>query len=65
MKNIAMGLSGMGSLLMSGHLFAHAGEHDYTGWLSSVVHLLAEHGYLLFAIVVGGLVFRQVFGVRN
>ncbi|MCU7918858.1 MAG: hypothetical protein KZQ88_17690 [Candidatus Thiodiazotropha sp. (ex Dulcina madagascariensis)] len=65
MKSIMTGLSGLTGLLASSPLLAHVGEHAQAGWLSGVVHLLAEHGYLLLAIVAGGLVFRQVFRVRS
>ncbi|MCU7931899.1 MAG: hypothetical protein KZQ90_13945 [Candidatus Thiodiazotropha sp. (ex Codakia rugifera)] len=63
MKNIVMGLSGLTGLLASCSLLAHVGDHTQTGWFSAIVHLLAEHGYLLalLSAVMGILALKRLF----
>ncbi|WP_456408165.1 hypothetical protein [Thiolapillus sp.] len=49
MTKLAMGISLMGS----GAVFAHAGEHASIGVLQALTHFLVEHGYLAVALACG------------
>ena len=58
MKRVLTQLLGAASLLLSGSAMAHVGHHGGEGVMATVLHMLADHGYLL-AIVAA------VFGIRH
>ena len=49
------------AMLVNGTVSAHAGEHGTSGLFASLMHLLAEHGYLvvLALCAVGVVILRR------
>ena len=58
MKRVVTQLLGTAGLLLSGSAMAHVGSHGSEGVMATLMHMLADHGYLL-AIVAA------VFGIRH
>ena len=48
-------IAGLAATLAPGLALAHPGEHGFTGFAATLVHLLAEHGYLLPMLAAVGL----------
>ncbi|MET0106184.1 MAG: hypothetical protein ABW072_13730 [Sedimenticola sp.] len=53
MKQNVIRMVGLAAALLSGTAMAHVGSHGSEGLLQGLLHMLADHGYLLALLGAG------------